>query len=403
MARIKNISKRTPITQFRVDSLEEAVGEKRILGFDSEGKPIDYGVIDIDPRLIGSRIITPGVLVINSETSATLTGAEWVFDGVNYSFTGALVLQNKPTSPNNRFDIITVNGSETPSVESGTAAEDAIVPSPSTPGNLVLQTIYRPHTEPDIVSPPPPAEDLVYQTATSAGSNTLYAPIWRQITQINRTYDFKISYVFWTSSYRDINNHHPQNGVLMVNFVTNPEDRLIDSDRVRIVQMDSEGQSGDFALVQTASNEVTLFARKTGFHGTHFYDYEGPKNATVLKDSLLQGQPYAALPAGTTYLSWNGRSYTYATGNVLNFDKPYVHGFDGTPLTGTLTISGVYVDDSVKVKVLHNDTVAPTVNVPVGSVLRTTGTYVTEEDNLLEFSTVKNSSGVVVLIEMVIR
>jgi hypothetical protein len=322
MAIIKNISKRTPISQFKAAGFETpAAGEIRLLGFDSAKKIIDYGTLDIDPRLIGNRIINPGILVINSPTSATLTGAVWVFGGVTYSFTGNVTMAAKPTDPNNRFDLITAATGATPVYQTGTAASDAVIPSPTTAGHLILQTIYRPHTDPDIVDPTPPASEFVYETLNTIGGNGLYAPIWRQAVEINRSYDFKIGYVFWTSDYSGTNNHRVQNGTLLVNFVTNAANRLIDPARVRVVHIDPQGRPANFALVQTSPTEVTLYARKTGFHGTHIYNYLGAKNPTVLNSSLLNGQAYAALPGdATTYLSSNAFLVTAGAGLSLNAD-----------------------------------------------------------------------------------
>lgn len=355
---------------------------------------------DIPGAASGNRITNAGVLVITSETSATLTGLTWVWEGVNKSFTGALILTAKPTSPNNRFDIITVSDAATPLVEDGTAATDPAIPAPATSGHIIAQTIYRPHTDPDIVEPTP--EPGVFQTQSVAGDNGLYAPIWKQNTEINYSYDFKIGYIYWASGYANASEHRPQNGYVSVSFVTAGASKLIDPDRVIITSYDVEGQSGDFALVQTDTDEVTLFARKTGFHGTHFFDYLGQKNSTVLDESLVNNGVYATLPAATTYLSHESMDFVPSTGTTISFRRAYAYGI-GTALTGNLTIATTYAKDGNMVKVIHNDSVEPTITVPGGVTKRLlSGEYATSTDNVYLFIIDKDSTGDVVAVNYTI-
>jgi hypothetical protein len=356
-------------------------------------------IADIPNGATGNRITNPGILVITSETSATLTGLTWVWEGVNKSFTGALILEPKPDSPDNRFDIVTVSDADTPAVEEGVEDEDPVIPAPATAGHIIAQTIYRPHTLPDIVEPSPVAG--VFQTQSVAGSNGEYAPIWRQTVEINRSYDFKIGYIFWSSSYADAFQHRPQNGYVSVNFVTNPTDTGIDPDRIIITSYDVDGQYGDFAIQQLYS-EVTLYAKKTGYHGTHFFNYLGPKNSTVLDDSLVDGGVYVGLePIIPIYYSRESMDFVPGYGNTISFRRAYGYGmasalYGGAALTGNLTIAVTYAKDGNMVKVRHNDSVEPTITVPGGVTKRLlSGEYVTGVDNIYLFILDMYSDGTV--------
>jgi hypothetical protein len=295
---------------------------------------------------------------------------------------------------------VTVSDAATPLVEEGAEDEDPVIPAPATAGHIIAQTIYRPHTDPDIVEPSPVAG--VFQTQSVAGSNGLYAPIWRQNTEINFSYDFKIGYIFWSSSYGDASLHRPQNGYVSVNFVTNGTDKLIDPDRVIITSYDVDGQYADFALVQTDTDEVTLFARKTAYNGTHFFDYLGQKNSTVLDGSLVNGGVYATLPVETTYLSRESMDFVPATGTTISFRRAYAYGM-GTALTGNLTIAVTYAKDGNMVKVRHNDSVEPTITVPGGVTKRLlSGEYVTGVNNIYLFIVDMDSDGAVVAVNYTI-
>ncbi|AEL24361.1 hypothetical protein [Cyclobacterium marinum] len=338
----------------------------------------------------GNRIITPGELVINSTTSATLTGLKWVWDGVIKTYTGSLVLTDSPTTPNNRFDIISVSAANTPLVETGTADPEPAVPNPATSGHISVHTIYRPFNGEDSSQPNAPAS--VYSTKNQAGRQNKYAPIWRQSLLKNTSYDFKIGFVGWASDYSS-NSQRPLNGYVAVNFIaTNAQ--IIDSNRVKVQSNDVSFQSGDFVLVQTDTTEATLFVKKTAYFQTLFFNFLGAKNSTVKDDSLLNLSAYDDLPAGDSYGSWNGRSFVPSTGTTINFDKPRSYGMNGTPVTGNLTIATALADDSVMVKVLHNDSTEPTISVPGGVTKRLlSGEYVADEGNVYLFIIDKDSAG----------
>ena len=67
---------------------------------------------------------------------------------------------------------------------------------------------------------------------------------------------------------------------------------------------------------------------------------------------------------------------------------------NGTAVTGNLTIATAGADDSVMVKVLHNNSTEPTISVPGGVTKRLlSGEYVTDEDNVYLFIIDKDSAG----------
>lgn len=352
---------------------------------------------DIPDLVVGNRIVNPGTLTINTPTSATLTGAEWIWEGVVKTYTGALVLTTSPTDPNNRFDIVTFSAANTPAVEDGTPAADPVVPSPAVAGHLTAHIIYRPFSGEDIVIP----ETRDPATKSKSGGIGEYAPIWQMTVGKNTYYDFKIGYVGWASDYSS-SGQRPQNGIVAVNFVTKVALTEIDPTRVIIQTMGGGDQNGDFVLVQTTASEVTLFTKKTAFFQTLIFQFVGGYSGTVSKDSLIDQGVYAALPAGVNYSSWNGRGFVISTGTTLNFDRPRSYGM-ATALTGNLTVATAYADDSVMVKVIHNDTTEPTITVPVGVTKKLlSGSYTISVDNLYLLIIDKNAAGDVVRVNYTI-
>lgn len=356
-------------------------------------------IADIPGGLTGNRIVDPGELVINSPTSATLTGLEWIWEGVSKTYTGDLTLTTSPTDPDNRFDIITLSEADIPAVQTGTADPEPAVPNPTTAGHLLAHTIYRPFTGEDAVQPTPPA--TVFSTQSVSGQYENYAKIWEQTVNANTYYDFKIGYVAWSSNY-DSDRQRPMNGFLSVNFVTKGAATEVDPNRVNVQTMDISPRSGDFVLVQTDTNKAALFVKKTGFFQTLVFEYTGGKTPTVKDNSLVNQGAYATLPTGANWPSWNGRSFITSTGTTIQFDRPRSYGV-GTPLTGNITIATAYADDSVMVKVIHNDITEPTITVPVGVTKKMlSGAYAADTDNLFLFIIDKDSSGDVVAVNYTI-
>lgn len=348
----------------------------------------------------GARVIEPGTLVINSSISATLTGAQWVHDGGVYSFTGDLTLPGSPAEPDNRFDIVTFGNSATPVVKSGTAQAEPAVPNPDS-GFLLGHIIYRPYGGGGVVIPVNPN---TYSTSAAIGNYGLYAPIWKQTTQANTHYSFKLSFLSWVSEYGE-DGQYPTNGFVLVNFVTNGGNASIDPNRVAVRTLDMGVDNGDFVLVQTTASEATLFAKKKGFFGTLSFMWVDPIGTNVLPTSLINGGSYASLPGGTAYQSYNGKDYVSSTMPV-GFDLPRQYGFE-TPVTGNITFPAEIgdanppnpnrVDTNVMVKILHNSAGEPTVVAPQNVWVRCEGgTYVTNENNIFYMIAHKNSSNRVV-------
>ncbi|GAB2993798.1 hypothetical protein GCM10027284_08710 [Cyclobacterium sediminis] len=327
------------------------------------------------------RIISPGTFVINSDISGTLTGASWVRNGVTYSYTGPVVLTTTPDDPDSRFDIIYTQPSSTVGYEDGEADEDPIIPNPPS-GEMVLHEILRLNTGENIITP---IDEEDPETKSQTGRQDQYSLIWRQTLQQNTYYDFKLSFVGWASSYTQF-DARPLNGMLLVNFVTGASDTEIDPDRISIQTRDISTKSGDFVIVQTSSNQASIYVRKTAYFQTVTFNYLGVRTTSVKEDSFINNQGYSTLPAGDAYHSWNGKSYIPSTGNTVKFDKPRAYGLSGTPITGNLTIATAYADDSNMAKVLHNDSTEPTISVPAGVTKRLlSGEYFEDIDNFFLF------------------
>src|SRR5690606_211146 len=104
----------------------------------------------------------------------------------------------------------------------------------------------------------------------------LYAPIWRQTVTQNNRYGFNMAFLHWSSDYSTF-GQRPKNGFLFVSFVTGSSNTQIDPTRVVFETRDVSVNNGDFVMVQTDADEVTIFAKKGTFLGNLTFDYIGPK------------------------------------------------------------------------------------------------------------------------------
>jgi hypothetical protein len=87
--------------------------------------------------------------------------------------------------------------------------------------------------------------------------------------------------------------------------------------------------------------------------------------------------------------------YIPSTGTIL-FDRPRKYGYNGTPVTGNLTIGITDAKEINMAKVLHDDTVPPTISVPGGVTLHLSGgTYDVAKVNEYLFICHKNNAGAV--------
>lgn len=88
-------------------------------------------------------------------------------------------------------------------------------------------------------------------------------------------------------------------------------------------------------------------------------------------------------------------AYIPSTGDI-RFDVLRSYGYDGTPVSSNLTIDIASGADNTMAKVLHNNSVQPTITVPGGVTLhQAAGTYVPNEDNEIYFIAHKNNAGVI--------
>jgi len=90
-----------------------------------------------------------------------------------------------------------------------------------------------------------------------------------------------------------------------------------------------------------------------------------------------------------------------ATAGAVRFDGNFSYGFT-TAVAGTITFNITGALDSTLPKMLHNDTIEPTITLPGGVTLISTGEYVPNVNNLIYFSVNKDGGGTVVSINMVV-
>lgn len=374
---------------------------------------LNYILTSIDIPDAGDMVISPGTLVINSPTSATLTGASWRKAGVIYNYTGPVTLTGSPSAPNSRVDIIYTLSSPAVGYLAGTPDEDPAVPNVPA-GGMLLHTILRLNTGESIVTPVNPADPATLNSMgmwlNNDGLTPIYAPIWRQTLQINTYYDFQLAFVAFASDYTS-SSQFPMNGLVAVNFVTRPATAEIDfaGGRVSVRTFDISSRNGDFVLMMTGANEATLFARKSAFIGNLTFQYT-IKNGTVRKESLVRNGAYIGLPAGNKQYSYNGRDYVPSTGQV-RFDLPRSYGYNGTPVSGSITFPSnmgdlqnpTRADENNMAKMLHNSPAMPPITPPAGVTLRLEGgEYEPNSDNQLLFICHKNDAGAVKMISFTI-
>jgi len=337
----------------------------------------------------GDRVITPGSFETNSPTSGTINGASWVRNGIVYNYSGPVILNDAPDDPYSRFDIIYTQPSSTVGYQAGAPDEDPVIPNPPS-GEMALHVILRLNTGEAIITP---VNEVDPETKNQTGRTNEFALIWRQKLSQNTYYDFKLSFVGWASSYSEF-DARPLNGMLMVDFVTGANNTQIDPNRISFQTRDISTKSGDFVIVQTSSNQASIYVKKTAYFQTVTFNYLGVKTQTVKDNSLVNNSGYSSLPAGTSFYSWNGRSYISSVGSTIRFDRPRAYGLLGTPVTGNITVATAYADDSNMVKLLHNDSLEPSISVPSGVAKRLlSGEYVVDEDNFFLFIIDKDSSG----------
>lgn len=95
--------------------------------------------------------------------------------------------------------------------------------------------------------------------------------------------------------------------------------------------------------------------------------------------------------------------YIARTGNTISFEAANKYGYNGTPLTGNLTISITGAQEINMPKVLHDDGTIPLISVPGGVSLHLSGgAYDVSKPNELLFICHKNNLGVVTRISYTI-
>lgn len=362
---------------------------------------------------VGNRVVNPGKFEMLSETLGEfIEPAEWYWNGVLKTFSGTVSMAGKPSSPDNRTDIVTASGAN-PVSQSGTPDPDPVTPTPTDPTHLVLQVISRPHDLPDVVNPvqkDPSTAHQLGQWLNNDGFTPMYAPIWRQTLLKNTYYDFMIAFVAFASDYSTV-GQYPMNGFVMVDFDTKVNVAEIDPTRVSLKTMGIGNRNSDFVLAMSSGNQATLYVRKGAYIGNMTYKFVIKKH-TVSDNSLMNAQTYGALPDSTLYRSSNMMDYLNRADSVVRFDAPWSSGFNGTPVnSSTITFppnlgdlqNPTRASEGYMFKMLHNSAVEPTVSAPAGvQVIKDSGEYQTGVDNIFYFICHKNASDKVVKVSYTI-
>ena len=244
----------------------------------------ENGVIRIR---IADQVINVGNLSVETDTSANLTGAEWILNGFERNFSGELtLLSNDPD--NDRIDIIVAKEDGTVEVITGIASSDAQFP-PTPEGTLLLHTILRSAVTGSIVISKPVGN---YGTRFKAGPLGEYALIWETDISLNQSYIFQLWYLGFVSDYA---NERTLNGVLKVAFLTSNLEKEIDVDKSIVVSVDENGDDGDFVLQDTGNGKAQIYVRKTAWNQSTIYNYIG-SFSTVNRNMLRDDQVYGNLP-----------------------------------------------------------------------------------------------------------
>ncbi len=342
----------------------------------------------------GARVILSNVS-ISSPTAGTIT-ATWVDNqgDTNTVTAAALTFSGAPAAGNFRFDNVLGNDDGTVSVQTGTpATSNPIIPT-APAGSLILSTVLWNDAGQGQVVPPAIVNAwsvLRYGTQIGAGTQGLFAKIWDGPLSANDHFAFQLLY----HGPREVTNFQGDGaGKVKVSFTCNP-DLTIQAGTVQI-ETESNAAMGDFRLIRTSGNRAALYHRSRIFWGRIQYRIAYHSSAVALSD--FSGGSYAAAPtAAQTFDSVPVEfdDFVPSTGAIL-FDVPRKYGYNGTPVSGNITLGITGAKEKNMAKMLHAAATQPTITPPGGVTLHLSGgTYNTTKVNEYLFICHKNDAGVV--------
>lgn len=399
---------------------------------------------DLPALSIEAKINSFSLTITDDENG--LVTANWTNDvGVTFDEVAeAIVFAGAPTAGNFRWDLIKLNYDGTISVISGTAANPPVRPSEGAAGLIAADIIWDENGAFEVVLPDETFPDDRFATAITFDNLDNFAKVWQGALFPGQMYSIILAYTGYSSDW--ISTGKGRTG--LVNFTwLSDGGSAIDAASVKVETFDGNSQSGDWTLVDNGDGTASIWHRSRAFWGrTQFRVLFF--NDIVRKQDFINNAPYVSaipandgeyaslkygaeqldelldviltLPVNDSFLQrkagvWVNRTlaqvradlglsddYIASTGTIL-FDQPRKYGYNGSPVTGNLTIGITDAKEINMAKVLHDDTVAPTISVPGGVTLHLSGgTYDVAKVNEYLFICHKNNAGTVTRISYTI-
>ncbi|AWW32426.1 hypothetical protein DN752_21025 [Echinicola strongylocentroti] len=315
----------------------------------------------------GNYVINPGTFEQTDATNSSLTGVVYVLDGSTYNVDQSFSTQSTPSSGNSRWEMYVGKNDGTIDYLYGAEAADPSRPSQPS-GTIAIREVLR--LDSGEVREEIEVSDFIetkFRTAVTSNSTGKYALIWRgNISGVNN-YGIQIDYIM-PAQHDDASTGRI--GTLNLNVTCqggSPE-------AVKFENQDSNAQAGDFELLEFNDGTLGIYQKSTHWWGRVEALRVRNNTGLVLETDFYDNQPYAALPSSEN--SWSSapsgsggseaNNFTPTTGTTITFDQSRKYGFNGTPVTGNLTIGVTGAKEKNMAKVLHNDSTEPTITPPGG-------------------------------------
>lgn len=339
---------------------------------------------------------------ITSATAATVS-AVW-YNAANAQFSvvdQAIVFAGAPAADTFRWDLIELLSNGNINVNTGTAADPAVRPTPTANALIGWEGIWNSSGE---VNPAPGQNEAVvwsnirYATQLAANTTGKYAKIWEGTLSISNNYAIDIVF---NDPKNGINFDGSGVGRLKVSWTCDTSRNIL-ADTVKFFT-DPDGIPGEFRLVQIAGNRAAIYHKGSHFWSRIDYRVIFHSQAVQIAD-FVNGGVYGNAP--TAVATYDSRQsglpdYLPSTGTIL-FDapggRPRAYGMT-TPLTGDIVFGTAGALTSVMVQIRHNSDSEPSFSAPVGVTLwKDGGDYVVDVDNIIDAICQKNDAGEVVRI-----
>lgn len=326
---------------------------------------------------VGAKVFSANVTVTSNTTG--LVDAEWRdAEGDVYTLTAApITFIGLPSSGLFRWDSVELRNNGTVAVISGTPDAEAVKPSLTAGSQLAGEVIWSEDglggSDPYVPSVFP---EIRFSTQIAPGTNGKFAKMWEGDLSTNENFQLHLAYGSPSSSQNWELERPGKSGYLILNFLCDPDSDILPNN-VQFVTVDKFSVLGDFRLVQLPGNRAALLHYSSDYWMRVQFRVVF-SNSAFRNVDFINDAPYEALPAGTV---WQSEQYGYeppvedyipTSGNTVSFETPNKYGYDGTPVTGNLTISITDAKEINMAKVLHSGP-EPTISVPGGVTLHLSG------------------------------